>query len=266
MTWTEEQLREYYSSGGDIRPERRDTSVAGGFRDLPPPEPDNFPENMPKVSEELAERLLTVEAYREAAFANGIPFRPNGLFPMNDPLLTQLSSDPGCHAFQKNVLGFDEDGEPTYVPADSFAHGDGGAANGVDLRCFYRPATRTVVAAFRLGSRAAIAHHMYTTAHGGSIETVLDETTAEVVKCALTPAVATTEMKATRKKPLELFKTYRVDAELVSSTDVKSFTKATMTDPSNPNVPVAIGEAILAHTARIAKMFGRKRTSFNTAV
>ena len=116
MTWTEEQLREYYSSGGDIRPERRDTSVAGGFRDLPPPEPDNFPENMPKVSEELAERLLTVEAYREAAFANGIPFRPNGLFPMNDPLLTQLSSDPGCHAFQKNVLGFDEDGEPTYVP------------------------------------------------------------------------------------------------------------------------------------------------------
>ena len=107
---------------------------------------------------------------------------------------------------------------------------------------------------------------MYTTAHGGSIETVLDETTAEVVKCALTPAVATTEMKATLKKPLELFKTYRVDAELVSSTDVKSITKATMTDPSNPNVPVAIGEAILAHTARIAKMFGRKRTSFNTAV
>ena len=132
MTWTEEQLREYYSSGGDIRPERRDTSVAGGFRDLPPPEPDNFPENMPKVSEELAERLLTVEAYREAAFANGIPFRPNGLFPMNDPLLTQLSSDPGCHAFQKNVLGFDEDGEPTYVPADSFAHGDGGAARILD--------------------------------------------------------------------------------------------------------------------------------------
>lgn len=117
-----------------------------------------------------------------------------------------------------------------------------------------------------LGSRAAIAHHMYTTAHGGSIETVLDETTAEVVKCALTPAVATTEMKATLKKPLELFKTYRVDAELVSSTDVKSITKATMTDPSNPNVPVAIGEAILAHTARIAAMFGRKRTSFNTAV
>ena len=153
MTWTEEQLREYYSSGGDIRPERRDTSVAGGFRDLPPPEPDNFPENMPKVSEELAERLLTVEAYREAAFANGIPFRPNGLFPMNDPLLTQLSSDPGCHAFQKNVLGFDEDGEPTYVPADSFAHGDGGAANGVDLRCFYRPATRTARGIDRDGFR-----------------------------------------------------------------------------------------------------------------
>ena len=47
---------------------------------------------MPKIGEELTERLLTVEAYREAAFANGIPFRPNGLFPMGDSLLAELSS------------------------------------------------------------------------------------------------------------------------------------------------------------------------------
>ena len=48
---------------------------------------------MPKIGEELTEPLLTVEAYREAAFANGIPFRPNGLFPMGDSLLAELSKD-----------------------------------------------------------------------------------------------------------------------------------------------------------------------------
>jgi len=266
VTWTEEQLRDYYSSCGEIRPERRDTSVAGGFRDLPPPPPTCFPENMPKIGEDLTERLLTVEAYREAAFANGIPFRPNGLFTMGDSLLAELSKDPGLRAFQKNVVGFDEDGEPKYVVCDSFAHGDGGAANGVDLRCFYRPDTKTAVAAFRLGHRAAIAHHMYTTAHGGSIETVLDETTAEVVKCATTPAVATTEMKVYLKRPLELFKTYRVDVEITDATEFKTFTKATIRDPSNPNMPLAIGEAVLAHSAVLAKLMGKKRTSFNTAV
>ena len=51
VTWTEEQLRDYFSSGGEIRPERRDTSVAGGFRDLPPPPPTCFPENMPKIGD-----------------------------------------------------------------------------------------------------------------------------------------------------------------------------------------------------------------------
>ena len=85
--------------------------MAGGFRDLPPPPPTCFPENMPKIGEELTERLLTVEAYREAAFANGIPFRPNGLFTMGDSLLAELSKDPGLRAFQKNVVGFDEDGK-----------------------------------------------------------------------------------------------------------------------------------------------------------
>ena len=108
---------------------------------------------MPKIGEELTEQLLTVEAYREAAFANGIPFRPNGLFTMGDSLLAELSKDPGLRAFQKNVVGFDEDGEPKYVPADWLPRD--GAANGVDLRCFYRPDARTVVAAFRLGHRVS---------------------------------------------------------------------------------------------------------------
>ena len=53
VTWTEEQLRDYFSSGGEIRPERRDTSVAGGFRDLPPPPPTCFPENMPKIGDNV---------------------------------------------------------------------------------------------------------------------------------------------------------------------------------------------------------------------
>jgi len=93
--------------------------------------------------------------------------------------------------------------------AESWATGDLAAANGVDLRYFYRDATGAeegaaatgaagaagapgeLVAAFRLGDRAAIGYHAHTYAHGGSIETVLDETTAEIVKAAIEPACAT---------------------------------------------------------------------------
>ena len=72
-------------------------------------------------------------------------------------------------------------------------------------------------------------------------------------------------MKVYLKRPLELFKTYRVDVEITDATEFKTFTKATIRDPSNPNI-LAIGEAVLAHSAVLAKLMGKKRTSFNTAV
>ena len=73
-------------------------------------------------------------------------------------------------------------------------------------------------------------------------------------------------MKVYLKRPLELFKTYRVDVEITDATEFKTFTKATIRDPSNPNIPLAIGEAVLAHSAVLAKLMGKKRGSFNTAV
>ena len=258
--WTEEQLGDYFSSGGEIRPERRDTSVAGdsGTCHLLPQ--TCFPENMPKIGEELTEQLLTVEAAK--------PRSPTNPVPPERPVHHGDSSSPSCRktrdcAFQKNVVGFDEDGEPKYVPADSFAHGDGGAANGVDLRCFYRPDARTVVAAFRLGHRAAIAHHMYgrTEVRSRRCSTRRQPRSSSAPR----PAVATTEMKVYLKRPLELFKTYRVDVEITDATEFKTFTKATIRDPSNPNIPLAIGEAVLAHSAVLAKLMGKKRT-FRTFV
>lgn len=91
---------------------------------------------------------------------------------MGDALLTQLSRDETLRPFQKNLAVA---GDPHFVVADSWATGNLAAANGVDLRYFYRDeadsgvASGELVAAFRLGDKAGIGHHMYTTAHGGSV-------------------------------------------------------------------------------------------------
>ena len=173
-TWTEPQLRAFFASGGTIRPEARDLSVPGGGRALSP-SPRTDPRNAPPLDDGARARLITAESYRDAAFKHGIPFRPNGLFPIGDPLLTELAADSTLAPFQKNVVDVDDAGGARFALAGSWANGDLAAANGLDLRCFYRSESDAgvkhgqVVAAFRLGDRAGIGHRMWTTAHGGSV-------------------------------------------------------------------------------------------------
>ena len=207
---------------------------------------------------------------RREAFRNGIPFRPNGLFPLGDPLLAQLSNDATLRPFQKNIAvavpgaGGDEAEEEEdyrlhYIVADSWATGDVAAANGLDLRYFYRDETEAggvkfgeLVAVFRMGDRAGIGHKMYTNAHGGCIETVLDEMTAEIVKVAVEPNIATVDIQVKIKKPVSLNHTYSGRAVITRSTSLRVYTSATIVDPVDGTV-IATAEACLANLREIAK-------------
>ena len=113
----------------------------------------------------------------------------------------------------------------------------------MDLRRFYRPDARTVVAVFRLGHRAAIAHHMYTTAHGGSIETVLDQTTAEVVKGVSPPRNHRDE--GPPQKVAGAVQDLSRDVEITDASEFKISPRRH--DPSNPNIPLASERLPLAH-------------------
>ena len=70
----------------------------------------------------------------------------------------------------------------------------------------------TIRGAVRLGDRAAIGNGFHTSAHGGCIETVLDEATAELVKCELVMFMATSEITIKIKKPVPLHTSLIVEA------------------------------------------------------
>ena len=106
---------------------RRGTSVPGGSRALSP-SPRADPRNAPPLDDTARARLITAESYRDAAFKHGIPFRPNGLFPIGDSLLTELAADSTLVPFQKNVVDVDDVGGARFALAGSWANGDLAAA------------------------------------------------------------------------------------------------------------------------------------------
>ena len=203
--------------------------MAGGFRDPPPPPPTCFPENMPKIGEELTERLLTVEAYCEAAFANGIPFLheravPHGRFP-----LTELSKDPGLRARFKRTWSV----LTRTVNQNTYARirlPTATAAPRTAWTCVASIAPTRGPSSPPSGS--VTARRLPTTCtrpHTCLIETVLDETHSrggQVCKSARRPQPHR-ELCVHPKRPLELFKTYRVDVEITDASEFKTFTKAT---------------------------------------
>ena len=89
--------------------------------------------------------------------------------------------------------------------------------------------------------------------HRSQIETVLDETTAELVKCAVTPDVATVEFTAKLKRAVRLHETYRVDCEVTRATSVRVWTRAEISDPKDGNV-YATCEACLADLGAVARL------------
>ena len=174
--------------------------------------------------------------YRRCVFEYGIPYRPNGLFPLDDALLTEYSKDATLKPFQKAIPGYTEG---SFLSCESWAVGDGAAAHGLDLRYFYRERVQgsqypELVACARVGEGGAIGVKTWTRAHGGCIETILDETTAELVKCYTAPCCVTIELNAKLKKPLPLHTTVKIHVQIksIESNGLRIWTTAQITDPT----------------------------------
>lgn len=134
----------------------------------------------------------TSEGYRRQAQLDGIPGRPAGLFPPGDALLAALARLPGSWPFEKHLPGLGSSYQ--LLPGGGWVTGDSACAAGLDLRLFYQPPApgeqwATLQGAVRLGDGAAIGTGFFMGAHGGAIESVLDEATAELAKVVWKPMV-----------------------------------------------------------------------------
>ena len=85
------------------------------------------------------------------------------------------------------------------------------------------------------------------------IETVLDETTAELMKCAITADCATKELTAKISQPVRLHSTYRVECEIARHSSVQSWVTAAIFDPRDETV-VASCEARMANLSAFTRM------------
>ncbi|PSC67699.1 thioesterase superfamily [Micractinium conductrix] len=200
----------------------------------------------------------TAAGYREKVLADGIPFRPHGLFPPQDPLLAHLSAEPKLHPFEKHVPGT----EACYqvLPSGGWASGDTAAANGVDMRLFYQEpeAGEThgrIVGAVRFGTRASIAVGFGMSAHGGSIETALDEATAELAKLCFEPVVSTRQATFNLIRPVPLHTSLLVTCTVKEVRGIRCFVTGDIrgvADAGGANGATA-GTAGAAGTAAIAR-------------
>lgn len=84
------------------------------------------------------------------------------------------------------------------------------------------------------------------------IETVLDETTAEIVKVAVAPNVATVEIVVKIKKAVQLNHTYRVDCIISKNTPFRIYSDAIISDPTDGTV-FATATACLANLEEIKR-------------
>jgi hypothetical protein len=249
---TEKDIRAHYQN--ELENGKVVSNQAGGAREITIDE-RSLVENRPKVV--IDNTLdLTPEDYRKAAFATGIPFRPNGLFPPNDTLLTKLSTDPTYFPFMKHVPC--ERPHDFVVAPGCWASGDSVAKAGLDVRHFYRFPRNgcdhgELHGAVRAGEGAAICLHGYTTAHGGSIETILDECTAEIAKCEFAPTATTINFKVNLKKPFPLHRTCRILCKIksISSNKLRIVTTGEIYDAEDDTLLVTC-EAELVDIARIS--------------
>lgn len=129
-TWTEAQVRAFFRSGGSALPTRLPSASCviagqpGGGRAV---NADKTPEPPAPVHIERARIEATSAIYRASAFANGIPDRPRGLFPPDDPVLSAIVAEPGAYRpLFKNMIGLNGTFE--------VVHQSWAASEGLDMR------------------------------------------------------------------------------------------------------------------------------------
>jgi hypothetical protein len=182
------------------------------------------------------QRAGTAAGYKAQAKKDGIPFRPDGLFPPGDALLAQLAATPGSWPFEKHLPGA---GTPyEMLPYGGWITGNAAAQRGIDLRMFYQEPTEqsgggngngTLACAVRFGDGAAIGTgNFYLSAHGGAIETCLDEATAELGKCDFAPFLATKEITFQILRPLPLHTTMLVRCKITQMKGIRCYVSGTI--------------------------------------
>jgi hypothetical protein len=102
--------------------------------------------------------------------------REHGLFPHDDPLLTELVGTQGLQPFEKHLPGSCSPCES--LPQGGWVTGDVAARNGLDLRMFYKdpkPGEQwgTIRGALRYGDGACIGNGFWTSVHGGAVSCCL---------------------------------------------------------------------------------------------
>ena len=127
-------------------------------------------------------------------------------------------------------------------PASGFISGDDAAHyRGIDLRHCYREGDPhpTLLGAVRFAEPAAVGSAFFTSAHGGAIQTALDEATAELAKAYICPVAVTTAANTVIKKPAELHCSYQVEVTIskqISEVRWEVIGKITDTQSSPPKL------------------------------
>ncbi|CAL8465494.1 g5030 [Coccomyxa elongata] len=143
--------------------------------------------------------------------------KPHGLFPPRDPLLKELAEDPTAHPFEKHLAG--ESSPYELLKHGSWTSGDEAAQAGFDMRLFYKEKGigeqhGSILGAARLGDRASIGNGYWMSAHGGAVESLLDEATAELGKMEFSPMLSTIEADFKIKKSVPLHTTLRIECQI----------------------------------------------------
>ncbi len=149
--------------------------------------------------------------------------RLHGLFPPGDELLLKLARRPDSWPFEKHLPGVNDPYE--LLPQGGWITGDAAAQRGIDLRLFYREPDKQepgcVVGAVRFGEGASIGSGFFLSAHGGAIETVLDEATAELAKIEFVPFLSTRQANFKILKTIPLHTTLMVQCRIMQQRGIR---------------------------------------------
>ena len=195
----------------------------------------------------LTERdLAKAKVYRDAAFTNGHNHYPglSNLYPHDDPTLRELHKQDHTMAFVKHMLTWDDD-KPNLCKAvhgeEGFTHGPSASLRGFDPRFFWDANTLKVVGTVRFSEAATIMWQpaggeehtwqadgaqtwLFNQVHGGCIEAVLDDLTAEVMKVNVAPQNLTAEITFKIKVPIATNQTYKLEAEITDCSPPRCMT------------------------------------------
>lgn len=250
--WSEQELQLFFASGGAIMPlsdpkqraAAAQMTAKADLRSQAQKDEDMLIEQAREAAQkapwwaqvsDLDKEKAAV--YRDAAVTRGIPARPHGLFPVDDPLIQEYTKQrKTLLPFEKHILYWDQaDGSPAKDGAarcalhadEGFTHGDSACVGrGLDFRYYWDSVSLKVVAAVRY-SRAAVGGWSCaedeisppwgsTLVHGGCIESVMDELTAEVMKINISPEMVTSEFSVKLKRPSVPGVSYRAEAAITS--------------------------------------------------